>query len=110
MICATRTLTLATDGGEVAVVVRVDAPYLERDAWACEFEIGWPDAPVRQAARGFDSIQALNSALQMIAVYLYASEAHSAGRLRWGKEGGYGFPMPKLGRADLVGIDIEMFG
>jgi hypothetical protein len=44
--------------------------------------------------------------MQRAAVEIYGSPHHAADDLRWGKPGdGYGLPMPKAGREDLVGED-----
>ena len=107
---AVRTLALSTAAGTVDVVVKVDAPFQESDAWACAFEIGWPTAPFRRTAHGVDGIQAMLNALALIGAFLYGSAEHRAGRLSWAKQGGYGFPVPNTMRDELVGLDKESFG
>jgi hypothetical protein len=102
----TRHLTAATDKGEVAIIVNIKHPVQGDGFWECAFEIGWPEGSRQSRARGYDSIQAMYLAMQNIAVHLYASHYHSAGKLRWGKSGeGYGFPMPVVGYDSLVGED-----
>lgn len=107
---AVRTLALSTAAGPVDVVVKVDAPYQERDAWACVFEIGWPAAPFRRTVHGVDGIQAMLNAMALIGSFLYGSAEHRAGRLSWTKHGGYGFPVPSTMRDELVGFDKEAYG
>jgi len=106
MIIATRTLMLRQGAGEVPVLVHIHAPVAGDRCWECHFEIGWPEGAKRAAGRGFDGAQALYLAMERIALELYGSLAHQAGDLRWGKPGeGYGFPMAKAGREDLIGED-----
>lgn len=107
---AARTLVLSTAAGNADVVVKVDAPYRERDAWACAFEIGWPTDPVRRVAHGVDGVQAMLNALTLIGAFLYGSAEHRAGRLSWTKHGGYGFPVPNTMRDELIGLDKESYG
>lgn len=53
-------------------------------------------------------MQALYLTLQMVGARLYMSDAHKEGRLRWGEPGmGYGFPLPKMMRDDLIGDDAR---
>lgn len=106
MIIATRILTLREPGFDHAVPVNILAPVEGDGYWECRFEIGWPEGTKRSRARGFDGIQAMYSAMQAIAVYLYASHHHAAGKLLWDRpRSGYGFPMPKVGYDTLVGED-----
>jgi len=81
-------------------------PERRSDYWACQFYIGWPDNPVQREVGGADGIQAMFNAMQLIAMLLYSSEFHIAGKLVWNKPGfGYGFPMPNGSRDLLVGED-----
>ena len=106
MIIATRTLMLRQGAEDQPVPVNIHAPVEADRCWECHFAIGWPVEPKSGVARGFDGPQALILAMQRIAVELYGSPHHAAGALRWGDAGaGYGFPMPKSGRGDLVGED-----
>ena len=111
MKIAERILKIRQSGTEVEVPIQIYAP--ERDAtnaWLCTYEIGWPGAPRRFASGGFDSVQALLLALQMVGAELYSSEHHEAGRLVWEKEGGgYGFPLPRA-MSDLLVGDDAIFG
>jgi hypothetical protein len=107
---AARTLVLSTSAGQVKVPVTIDAPVQERESWACAIEIGWPAKPFRQVARGMDGMQALSNALALVGAYLYGSAEHRSGRLSWAREGGYGFPVPRTMRGELVGFDKEFYG
>lgn len=101
-----RNLLLDTVGGLLPVPVTLFEPTAHDSYWQCRFSIGWPEGQKMGAARGADAIQALYLAMESLAVGLYASDHHKAGRLFWEKPGrGYGFPMPKVGRDQLVGED-----
>lgn len=105
-----RTLYLASPDGDVPVTVSIFESKEGDRCWEAAFLIDWPNKPERGIGRGYDAIQATLIAMQMIAVSLYASAHHEAGRLRWVKPGtGYGFPMPKSGRENLIGDDAEFF-
>jgi hypothetical protein len=74
MVAATRILHIAAESGAIDVPVIVTVPVEESDAvWRCDFEIGWPGNPAKHHGMGVDSVQALESALKMIAIHLYAS-------------------------------------
>lgn len=110
MVIATRVLSLDTGNKEIAVPVRLHAPEREGRAWTCVFEIGWPEGQTRISAHGEDAFQALIVALQMIAINLYTSDHHKAGRLHSeGWQGGYGFPIAANCRDLLVGDDAKYF-
>ena len=105
-VIATRRLTLRLEGVTQTVDVDLHAPEPERNAWICRFTIGWPEGSDAGEAGGFDSIQALFLAMHAIASRLYTSPHHQAGRLAWQKAGdGYGFPISRGGREELVGED-----
>ncbi len=90
----------------VAVEVSLSAPVEVKGSWFCQYEISWPDGSVGGEVGGSDAIQALYLAMQAVALSLYASRHHKAGNLYWDRPGaGYGFPMPKVGRSELVGED-----
>lgn len=111
MIIASRTLFVTTSSGHQAVEIKIHQPIPWDGSWRCEATIGWPEGTASFKTGGFDSVQALVNALQMIAIQLYASTYHETGRLFWTKPGqGYGFPIAKNGRDLLVGIDKEFFG
>lgn len=107
MIIATRTLTLSTAQGDVAIPVAVHAPEREQDgAWFCASDVGWPDGSRTVRAGGADSVQALMHALQNIGAEIYTSSYHQAGRLRLEQPGsGYGFPVTPTLRDLLAGDD-----
>lgn len=101
-----RELTLNTVGGTHSILVLIAAPVQHDRYWQCGYSIGWPEGKKQGVVRGADSLQVVYLAMQAIAVGLYASDHHKAGRLYWEKPGqGYGFPMPKVGRDQLVGED-----
>lgn len=59
-------------------------------------------------AGGYDAMQALVVALNMIGSDIYTSNYHKAGALFFDKPGnGYGFPVPANLRKMLVGNDAE---
>jgi hypothetical protein len=106
MIAAERTLFISSGGKAVPVPVRIQLPVFDRNAWVCNFTIGWPEGEVKHHGMGFDAVQAINLAFHTIAIHLYASEHHKSGRLYFEKPGtGYGFPLPQGGRDQAVGDD-----
>jgi len=110
MIIANRSLYLRQGEEDVEVVVRIFAPEPDGGAWRCRYEIGWPEETRCSAAVGFDSIQAVLIALNMIGSDIYASDHHNSGVLRWGPpETGYGFPVPRTIRDLLIGDDAKFF-
>jgi uncharacterized protein DUF6968 len=101
-----RELKLKTDGNLQTVRVALSEPSLDRGTWICRYVINWPEGPNSDDIGGADALQALYLAMQAVALAIYASPHHKQGRLYWDKPGrGYGFPMPKPGRGDLVGED-----
>jgi hypothetical protein len=111
MAIARRVLTLRTEAGNAGIEVLLFAPEQTGEGdWLCRCEIGWPDRRHLFTAGGFDSMQALVCALQMIAANLYASDEHRAGHLVWGApEEGYGFPVVRALRDQLRGNDAKFF-
>jgi hypothetical protein len=106
MIAAERTLYIQTKGAKVAVPISIEVPFYERDAWTCNFSIGWPEGVARHHGMGLDGVQALKHALTSIAIHLYASPYHRDGTLQWDQLGaGYGFPLPAGGRDLAIGDD-----
>ncbi len=86
------------------VPVAISAPVESKGSWFCRYEIGWPEGTRSDEIGGADALQAIYLCMQAVALTLYASPHHTSGRLYWGKPGeGYGFPMPKPGRPDLIG-------
>lgn len=109
MIYAQRRLSLIGSLGSSHVDVTIETPQRQATYWACAYRIGWPEGTRSGEARGADAVQSLYLAMESIAVAIYASEHHRAGRLYWQKPGrGYGFPMPKPARDELVGDDREL--
>ncbi|HVV93401.1 MAG TPA: hypothetical protein VHD15_08285 [Hyphomicrobiales bacterium] len=109
MLIASRNLTFRQGGRTIPVEIRINLPIQQaRNDWSCHYEIDWPEGTERMVAGGFDSIQALYIALQMIGADLYTSACHKAGQLVFYKPGdGYGFPVPEGLRDLLVGMDAK---
>jgi hypothetical protein len=106
MIIAERMLKLRGASEDVPVPVRIFAPRQDNDAWACRWEIHWPDRQRASEMFGFDSTQSLILALQTVGSELYASNEHKSGRLSWFESRtGYGFPVPPNLRHILAGDD-----
>jgi hypothetical protein len=105
---AERVLKLNDQGRTIDVSVRIFAPAQENDAWTCRYEILWPDGKRSGVAHGFDLVQAILAALQMIGAELYNSDHHKVGCLIWNEPGrGYGFPLTQSLRDLLVGDDAK---
>lgn len=117
MIVAERRLSLAghpehpEHPEHPVVAVRLHAPVRKSPAeWTCAYEIDWPEGLRTMRAHGFDAVQALVIAMQMIAAELYVSAYHEAGQLAFGSPGsGYGFPLPANVRDLAVGEDARFF-
>jgi hypothetical protein len=105
---AERILKLNDRNRSVDVAVRIFAPEREKKSWACRYEIAWPDGSRVAVASGFDAVQALFLALQMIGAEIYTSDHHKEGRLMWTQAGsGYGFPVTHNLRDLLIGDDAN---
>ncbi|MFN3855598.1 MAG: DUF6968 family protein [Phreatobacter sp.] len=100
------------DGNVISdVPVRLFQPAPAGASWSCRFEIGWPEGVIAGEVFGVDALQAVHLAMQRIAIDLYMSPWHRAGRLSWPGQGkGYGFPMARNGRDLLVGDDLQFDG
>lgn len=109
MLIGGRELTLRDGDNEIKIPVRLFAPRKDAaGAWGCRYEIDWPDQMSAKEIFGFDSIQAIVLALQMIGFEIYTSEFHESGRLYCGKPGsGYGFPVMSEYRDLLQGDDAK---
>lgn len=111
MIVAQRSLYVRSDAKSrpVEVLITFGAPYPDKSAWRCDFSIGWPEGSSGSYGMGYDSAQALLSALQLVAVQLYASRYHHSGSLYFDESAaGYGFPLPASGRDLAVGLDKKL--
>jgi hypothetical protein len=110
MIIATRLLKLREGGRDIEVPVRFYKPQEENGHWLCRLEIDWPDEQEAMSMHGYDAVQAMVLALQMVGSRLYASEEHKAGKLHFVEPGrGYGFPVIRAERGQLIGDDREFF-
>jgi hypothetical protein len=84
---AVRVLKYQDDEGDADVSIRLFAPEPQDNHWICRFEIVGPDETLTRYGARQDSMQALVLALTMIGAILYASDAHKAGNLGWGRIG-----------------------
>jgi hypothetical protein len=110
MIIAMRLLKLREGGREVEVPVRLYKPKKEDGSWSCRFEIDWPDEQEAMSVHGYDAVQTLVLALQMVGSRLYGSDEHKAGKLYLVEPGrGYGFPVTRSERDQLIGDEKEFF-
>lgn len=109
MIIARRSLRLRAASGQLSeVLIALHCPIERNGAWFCDYSIGWPDGEHRLAGGGADAVQAIVSAMQLIAAELYASRHHREGRLFQDEPGdGYGFPPTQNIRDLLVGHDAS---
>ncbi len=110
-VIAERTLFLKHKTEATPVVVRVFRPEFDEPGWRCRYQIDWPHGVKEMQSGGFDAMQALTIALQMIGAEIYASPYHQSGKLFWERAGGgYGFPVVSSLRDLLVGDDVESAG
>jgi hypothetical protein len=105
MIIAERTLNL--DYGDRKIGISLSLPELDDGSWFCTYAIQWPDGERSVKVGGVDSMQALVCAMQLLGAEIYASNYHKAGRLSLEGQSGYGIPVPRHFRADLVGDDAK---
>lgn len=97
---AERVLEFApNDGGELRrMFVKLGRPYTQpgmAGSWSVEFEVReGMETPMRAHAVGEDSFQALDMALQQIAIVLGPYEEH--GKITWNGHPGHGFRKPDL--------------
>ena len=107
MKIADRKLTIRVAGENLEIPIRVFAPTQEASgSWFCRYEIGWPDKKSEMSIGGFDAMQSLVAALQIIGAEIYSSSYHKSGNLYWDKLGnGYGFPVVPTLRDLLQGDD-----
>ena len=111
MIIAERTLSCNTKEKSIVIPIRLSSPEQGEYGWRCEYSIGWPDGEYRSAGWGVDAIQALWLTLQKIGAEIYCSAYHEAGQLQWTESGsGYGFPVGRILRDQLVGDDARFDG
>ncbi|TVR07406.1 MAG: hypothetical protein EA385_12895 [Salinarimonadaceae bacterium] len=106
MLIISHNIYLKTDVDEIAIEIRLYQPEKHNTAWICRYEVDWPEGSRTFRSSGFDALQALVLALQMIGAEIYSSSYHRAGRLRaYDNEKGYGFPVASSLRDLLVGVD-----
>lgn len=109
MVIASRVLTLRRGANDTKIPIRIFAPFNEKPGvWGCRYEIDWPDENRAVTAWGFDAVQALFIAMQMIGTEIYTSNYHKAGALFLDAPGkGYGFPVSLSLRDLLQGDDAK---
>jgi hypothetical protein len=106
MLVVSHKLYLKTGVLETVITIKIYRPEKQEKAWACRYEIDWPEGLRHFEANGIDALQALVLALQMIGAEIYSSAYHREGRLRaYDSEQGYGFPIAASLRDLLVGAD-----
>lgn len=108
MVIAGRSLKLRRTHSDVDVAIRVFAPQRYESSWSCRYEIEWPEGTRTGAASGYDSVQALLFALEMIGAEIYTSDYHKSGDLMWTEpHRGYGIPVSRNLRDLLEGDDAK---
>jgi hypothetical protein len=108
MVIATRTLKLRGSSGDSEIPIRFHKPEESDGAWSCRFEIDWPDEQEAMSVHGYDAVQAILLAFQMVGSSIYRSDEHKSGNLFLDRPGrGYGFPVVASERDLLIGDDKE---
>jgi len=109
MVIASRELMLRDGSNVIKIPVRIFTPECEKPGvWGCRYEVDWPGENRAVTAWGFDGIQSILIALQMIGADIYTSNYHKAGNLYWDAPGnGYGFPVSPTLRDLLQGDDVK---
>jgi hypothetical protein len=112
MLIGTRTVFVETPAGDVAVPIRVFMPeQVAEQIRDCRYEIDWPEGLVASHMQGNDALHALHLVQMKIGVELYMSRYHHERKMWWMKPWvGYGFPLPKGARDDLIGHDQQFYG
>ncbi len=106
MVILSHALYLSNVTNETVIAIKIHQPEKREKDWFCRYEIDWPEGARVFEAIGFDALQALVLALQMIGAEIYSSAYHREGRLRaYDNEKGYGFPVAASLRDLLVGVD-----
>ena len=112
MIIATRTLVVREDGQDKPVQIRLLQPeQVGVHSWDCRYEIDWPNHKISSFAGGNDGLAAIFAAIEKIGMEVYMSRYHHERTMWWLKPWeGYGLPLPKGARDDLIGDDQRYFG
>ena len=111
MLIGTRLLTVRHLGDERIVPISLFLPEQVGQSWDCRYEIGWPDGPVKSFAGGNDAIAAIFAAIEKIGMELHMSRFHHERTMSWMQPWeGYGFPLPKGARDELIGDDQRFYG
>lgn len=111
MIIGERILTVIHEGREVPVRIQIFLPEQIGPHWNCHYTIDWPDVPIESFCGGNDAIAALHGATLKVGMELYMSRYHHERTMWWLKPWvGYGFPLPKGARDELIGDDQRFYG
>lgn len=112
MIIATRTLTVRVGRQDRPVAIHLFKPeQISANSWDCRYEIGWPEGAISSFASGNDALAAIFAAIEKIGMEIHMSRYHHERSMWWLKPWeGYGFPMPKGARDELIGDDQRYFG
>jgi hypothetical protein len=106
MLIANRVLHWKSGNQQAEITVRLFLPVEIDGAWACRYEIDWPDKTRSKLAGGADSVQALLLALKMIGSDIVASTYYASGEMTLnGSYRGCGFPVPNSIHDTLRGDD-----
>jgi len=93
-VIATRVLESGDE--TVRVSIGMPRPFETGTAYFCPFEIVGPITNKRMRAGGFDAVQALSLALQMIGAVLLFTPERKAGKLTWLGRMDLGFPLSSV--------------
>ena len=109
-MAAVRTMTILDGSQRTSLEVSIAEPCRCEDGhFSCAYTIAWPGKPWTGEACGYDGIQALLLAMNLIAAHLYNSAYHQDDRLVWGEhEDGYGFPLAKCLKDLARGSDKDL--
>ena len=111
MLAGERVLTVTHAAEDRPVRVQIFLPEQTGRNWDCHYSIDWPEQPIKSFAGGNDAIAALHSAILKVGMELYMSRYHHERAMWWIKPWvGYGFPLPKGARDELIGDDQRFYG
>ncbi|MGV3574570.1 MAG: DUF6968 family protein [Devosia sp.] len=111
MVIGTRMLVVQYLGEDYGVPISLFLPEQIGQSWDCRYEIGWPDGTAKSFAGGNDAIAAIFAAIEKIGMELHLSRYHHQRTMSWMPPWeGYGFPLPKGARDELIGDDQRFYG
>ena len=73
MVILSHALYLSNVTNETVIAIKIHQPEKREKDWSCRYEIDWPEGARVFEAIGFDALQALVLALQMIGAEIYSS-------------------------------------